>query len=76
MKCQSLFSKQKKNIYIKISVAENSTQSNKPLNVFLSVLRWENYSNIGDVIPGTRLITFKVPLAEVNEKKRQKHIEG
>jgi hypothetical protein len=29
--------------------------------------RWLDYSNIGDVIEGTRIITFKVPLKEVNK---------
>lgn len=31
------------------------------------IYRWTNYEALGAVIPGTRLITFKVPLKKVCE---------
>lgn len=29
-------------------------------------LRWEKYTDMGRIVPGTRFITFKVPLREVS----------
>lgn len=36
------------------------------LYVSIYIFRWEKYQALGKVIPGTRLITFKVPLKTVS----------